>query len=66
MSYKPAVKTGSDDKWYYNSLVFNTHDEAYASARDLAGRWLLVTDYTANESADHVNYAIIDNQQVPI
>lgn len=55
-SWKPMVKTGSDPKWYGNALRFATEEEARANARDLAGRWLLVVDYTAEKSEDPPNY----------
>lgn len=60
MSFKPVVKTGSDPKWYDNALRFATKEEAELSARDLANRWMLVTDYSAQESGDPVNYKIVD------
>lgn len=66
MSFKPVVKTGSDPKWYDNALRFATRDEAYASARSLANRWTLVTDFDAHESDDPVNYEIVDNVQRPV
>ncbi len=60
MSFKPVVKTGSDPKWYDNALRFATKEEAELSARDLAGRWMLVTDWSTQESDDPVNYKIVD------
>lgn len=56
MSWKPVVKTGSDPKWYDNALRFETKEEALSNARDLAGRWMMVTAYDAHESEDPVNY----------
>ena len=54
-SYKPVVQTGSDPRWYDNALRFTTHEEAYANARDLAGRWMLVVAYDAHPSEDPPN-----------
>ncbi len=48
MSFKPVVKTGTDPKWYDNSLRFATLEEARRSACDLANRWMLVTDWDAH------------------
>lgn len=62
-SYKPAVKVaGNGDNWAYNALRFATHEEALQSARDLMGRWILVTDYDAHESEDPVNYRLVEGQ----
>lgn len=62
VSYKPEVVADSTGKFYGNGLRFATYEEAFASARDLAGRWLLVTDYRAVESEDPVNYKLVDGQ----
>jgi hypothetical protein len=56
MSFKPQVQTGRDPQFYGNALAFATREEAERSARDLAGRWLLVTDWRAVESDEPVNY----------
>lgn len=66
MSFKPVVKTGTDPKWYDNALRFATKEEALASASALAERWTLVTDYSAQESGDPVNYEIVDGAQRPV
>lgn len=55
-SWKPAVKVSGEPQWNYNGLRFATKDEAMASARDLMGRWMPVTEYDAHESMDPVNY----------
>lgn len=61
MSFKPEVRTsGNDPKFYDNALRFATYEEALASARDLANRWMLVVDFRATESPDPVNYEIKD------
>lgn len=60
MSFKPEVQTGSDPKWYDNSVRFATKEEAELSARDLMSRWMLVTNCRAVESEDPVNAEIKD------
>lgn len=60
MAWKPEVKVGGE--WARNGLVFATEEEAKANARDLMGRWMLVTDYRAVESDDAVNYCWVDGQ----
>lgn len=62
MSYKPEVIADSSGKWYDNALRFATYDEALASAKDLASRWMLVREYRAVESPDPVNYQLIDGK----
>ena len=62
MSYKPEVIADSSGKWCGNALRFATYDEALANARDLAGRWMMVRDYRATESADPVNYKWVDGK----
>ena len=57
-NWKPAVIADSGGKWSYNAVVFATEAEALASARDLACRWMLVTDFAAHPSDDPVNYHI--------
>ena len=61
MSWKPAVKTIGNEAWGYNALRFATKEEALASAKDLMRRWSLVVEYDAHESADPVNYKLVDN-----
>lgn len=56
MSWKPEVIADSSGKWARNGLAFATKEEAEASARDLASRWMLVTDWRAVESDQPVNY----------
>jgi len=58
ITYKPEVRVNGS--FHSNSLVFATREEAEQSARELMGRWLLVTDYRAVESTDPVNYALVD------
>lgn len=67
MSYKPEVQVaGEGDKWHQNNLAFETEAEAYASAQDLAGRWMLVTGYRAAPSDQPVNYKLVDGQLVAV
>ena len=42
MNYKPGVSTDASGKLYTNSLVFETREEAQASADELMGRWMAV------------------------
>jgi len=41
--YRIEVIADSSGNWFGNSMVYDTFDEAKAAARDLAGRWMLVT-----------------------
>lgn len=60
MSFAPEVVADASGKFYGNALRFATREEAEISAKDLASRWLLVTDWRVVESTDPVNYAIKD------
>lgn len=62
MSSAPEVQTDNSGKWYGNALRFATEAEADAYAADLAMRWTLVRDIRVVESADPVNYAIINHR----
>lgn len=55
-SFAPEVRTGTDPKWYGNALRFATEQEAENNVRNLASRWLLVTDTRVVASDDPVNY----------
>ena len=57
-SWKPEVRTGTDPKFYQNSLAFATKEEAEFSAKDLMRRWFLVVECRAVESDQPVNYHI--------
>ncbi len=57
-SWKPEVRTGTDPKFYQNSLAFATKEEAEYSARDLMNRWMAVVECRAVESDQPVNYHI--------
>lgn len=66
MSFKPEVVADSSGKFCDNGLAFATYDEAFENARDLARRWMLVTDFRAVESDQPVNYRWVDGQLVPV
>lgn len=66
MSFKPTVSTDSSGKFYDNALRFATKEEAEVSAKDLAFRWMLVTDWRVEESVDPVNYKIVDGVMVAV
>lgn len=59
-NWKPQVLVQGE--WAGNALVFATRDEALENARELMGRWMLVTDYRAGESTDAVNYKWANGQ----
>lgn len=58
MSFKPEVSTDGGRTFHQNNLAFATREEAEASAKDLFGRWMLVTDWRAVESDQPVNYRL--------
>lgn len=60
MSFKPEVSTDGGVTFNENNLAFATREEAEASAKDLFGRWMLVTDWRAVESDEPVNYTLKD------
>lgn len=64
MTYKPEVFVSG--KWGANALVFNTEEEALASAKDLFGRWMLCTNWRAVPSDLPANYTLVDNVMKPI
>lgn len=65
MSWKPAIATvESNGKFYTNNLAFATEEEALESARDLMMRWMLVTDYRAQESDQPVNARLVDGELI--
>jgi hypothetical protein len=65
VSWKPMVETANEPgKFYGNRLAFATKDEAERNARDLMGRWMLVTDCRAEESTEPVNYHYTDDGQL--
>lgn len=60
INWKPQVKV--DGQWAVNALVFATKDEALKNAENLMMRWMLVTDFSAIETTDPVNYKWVDSQ----
>ena len=66
MSYKPEVIVDDSNKWYGNSLRFETEKEAYENAADLMQRWMAVRDFRASVSVDPVNYYYINRNLVSI
>lgn len=66
MSFKAEVVADRSGKFCGNGLAFATEGEAMAYAKDLAGRWTLVTDYRVVPSDEPVNYAIVNNVLQPI
>jgi hypothetical protein len=62
MSWKPEVQTDNTGNWYDNALRFETEQEAYENAADLAWRWTSVRDYRAAQSSDPINYSYIDRK----
>ena len=56
VSWQPDVQADSTGTWATNALRFATKEEAEASANELMGRWMLVTDTRAFPSPDPVNY----------
>ena len=62
MSFKAGIKTSSDRTYVFNSLRFETSEEAESWAKDLMRRWLLVTKYRVFKSDDPVNYKMIDGK----
>ena len=65
-SFRPEVVADRSGKFCGNGLRFATEAEALESARNLAARWTLVTDYRATESPDPVNYRLVDGELVRI
>jgi hypothetical protein len=56
MSWKPEVIVLEEPgRWLSNGLRFATEQEALDNARNLMGRWILVTKYRATECSDPVN-----------
>jgi hypothetical protein len=54
MSWKPEVQVVNDDKWYDNSIRFETEREAVLYGQDLMRRWLSARKVRAAESDDPV------------
>jgi len=61
LSYKAEFSTDRGATFATNSLRFATEAEAALYARDLASRWLAVTDFrTAESCVDGVTHEIAD------
>jgi hypothetical protein len=60
-SWMAEVIADSSGKWCGNAVRFATKAEAEFYATDLSCRWTAVREHRVVESADPVNYAIIDN-----
>lgn len=56
MAWKPEVKVVGENAWHQNALVFETEEEALASASNLACRWFAVKHFRAVEVDKPVNY----------
>jgi len=66
MSWKPEVIADSTGQWVGNALRFATKEEAEANVKNLAGRWMMVTDTRVVESDEPVNYKWINGALVPV
>jgi hypothetical protein len=60
ISWAAEVIADSSGKWCGNALRFASKTEAETYAADLAGRWTSVRQYHVIESADPINYAMVD------
>jgi hypothetical protein len=65
-SWMPEVMVVGETKWSHNQLRFATEAEALASARELMGRWMAVTDCRASPSTDDVNYLFKCGKNIPL
>lgn len=59
-SWMAEVIADSSGKWAGNALRFATQDEAARYVTNLMTRWTSVVDTRVVESADPVNYAMVD------
>ena len=64
MNYRPMVKVESS--WSGNALVFATREEAEGNVRDLARRWMVVTDTRVDETDAPVNYRWINGELLQV
>jgi len=64
MGWIAEVRTGGDE-WSRNACVFETEDEATRAGEELAGRWLLVTEWRATEVDEPANYVFKVNADRP-
>ena len=56
MAFKYEIKTYGDPKYYGNSVVFETADEAHQAGRDKQRKWTLAEDYQVVETDATPNY----------
>lgn len=66
MSYAAEVIADSTGKWVGNQMRFATKGEATMYVSDLAMRWTAVRETRVVESADPVNYQIVDGKMTYI
>lgn len=66
MSFAPEVIADRSGKWSGNTLRFATQQEAEGYVKDLANRWMLVTQTRVVESTDPVNYQWADAKLVAL
>ena len=62
MSWAAEVIADSSGQFCGNAMRFETKEEAELYAKDLMGRWILVTEWRVVKSKDPVNYQIKDNK----
>lgn len=60
MSFRPQVIADSSGQWSSNALFFASYEEAESYVRDLAARWILVTDTRVIESAHPANWQYVN------
>lgn len=66
MGFKPMIKTFNDPGYYPNALVFGTHAEAEAWAKDLLGRWLMAEAYRVDQVDEEPTHSLLDGRLVAI
>lgn len=66
MSWKPVFKMPNDPKFYDNAQRFATEKEARDSAAARFMVWTMPEAYDVLESADPVNYTIVDGRDTHI
>jgi len=66
MAWKTAVKVYGEPQWNYNSLVFQTREEAEAYGADLFRRWIAVEKWEPHETGEAPNYQFVDGKLVPL
>jgi len=62
MSYTPEVIADHTEVWTGNGLRFETAAEALSWVEDLSFRWTAVRDTRVVESADPVNYKLVNGK----